>query len=106
MPPGQARINAAASFAGINIPVPGAKIDPRNVFKLRVKEYKASGGSGPGENPYFLPWAMRGLLEEELVKRELGREVGELLGEFEEWKPVDKRLKEIKFRLEGVRSKL
>ncbi|KAJ4305680.1 hypothetical protein N0V90_001211 [Kalmusia sp. IMI 367209] len=102
--PQQARINAAASFAGINIPTPGAKYDGKDVYKMRVKEYKSAGG---GEaNPYFLPWAMRGLLEEEFVKRELGREVEGLLGMFEEWKPTDKRLKDVKFRLEGVRSKL
>lgn len=106
MPSGQVRINAAASFAGIQIPVPGAKVDPGNLYKLRVKEYKRSGGSAPGENPYFLPWAMRGLLEEGLVRKELGEEVDELLKRFEEWRPTEKRMKEVKFRLEGVRSKL
>lgn len=102
--PQQARINAAASFAGINIPTPGAKFDRKDVYKMMVRDYK---GAGSGEaNPYFLPWAMRGLLEEEFVKKELGREVEELLAMFEDWKPTDKRLKDVKFRLEGVRSKL
>jgi len=105
-PASQARANAsaAASFAGINIPVPGAKYDGRDVYKLHVKEYKVAGGGE--QNPYFLPWAMRGLLEEEFVKRELGREVEELLDLFEKWKPEKKQLKDVKFRLEGVRSKL
>ena len=49
---------------------------------------------------------MRGLLEEEFVKKELGQEVEELLSMFEEWKPTGKQLKDVKFRLEGVRSKL
>lgn len=49
---------------------------------------------------------MRGLLEEDLVKKELASEVGELLALFEEWKPTAKQLKEVKWRLEGVRSKL
>lgn len=49
---------------------------------------------------------MRGLLEEDLVRKELGDEVEELLGMFEEWKPTAKQLKEVKFRLEAVRSKL
>lgn len=100
--PQQTKVN---SFTGISIPVPGAKLDAKNVYKLRVKEYKNSG-SAPGENPYFLPWAMRGLLEEDLVKKELGNEVNNLLSMFEDWKPTDKRLKDVKFRLEGVRSKL
>ena len=33
-------------------------------------------------------------------------EVEELLGLFEDWKPTAKQLKEVKFRLEAVRSKL
>ncbi|OAG09592.1 uncharacterized protein CC84DRAFT_1111120 [Paraphaeosphaeria sporulosa] len=103
--PQQVKANVAATFGGINIPVPGAKYNAKDTYKLRVKEYKSSG-SAAGENPYFLPWAMRGLLEEELVKKELGKEVDGLLNMFEEWKPTDKRLKDVKFRLEGVRSKL
>jgi hypothetical protein len=49
---------------------------------------------------------MRGLLEEDFVKKELGEEVEELLAMFEDWKPTAKQLKEVKFRLEAVRSKL
>ncbi|KAF2451939.1 hypothetical protein P171DRAFT_401792 [Karstenula rhodostoma CBS 690.94] len=103
--PQQARANVAATFGGINIPVPGAKYNAKDTYKLRVRDYKSSG-SAAGENPYFLPWAMRGLLEEDLVKKELGKEVDGLLKMFEEWKPTDKRLKDVKFRLEGVRSRL
>ncbi|KAF2686697.1 hypothetical protein K458DRAFT_296968 [Lentithecium fluviatile CBS 122367] len=104
--PTQARPSTAASFASINIPVPGAKIDERDVYKLRVKEYHEGSAGAGNQNPFFLPWAMRGLLEEEFVKRELQREVEELLGMFEEWKPTGKQLKDVKFRLEAVRSKL
>lgn len=106
IPPSQARPSTSASISmkGINIPVPGAKVDERDIYALRVKDYD-NVGSG-NQNPYFLPWAMRGLLEEEFVKKELGEEVEELLTRFEEWKPTDKRLKDVKFRLEGVRSKL
>ena len=57
-------------------------------------------------NPYILPFAMRGLLEEEYVKRELYDETMELLKQFDEWKPSSKVLKDVKFRLEGIRSKL
>lgn len=76
-------------------------------------EYTTEEGNGngagavvPGSNPYFLPWAVRGLLEEEYVKREMGKEVEELLGLFEEWRPASKGLKDVRFRLEAVRSKL
>ena len=58
------------------------------------------------QNPYILPFAMRGLLEEEYVRTELVGEVTELINQFDNWKPSSKVLKDVKFRLEGVRSKL
>ncbi|KAE8353011.1 hypothetical protein BDV28DRAFT_116230 [Aspergillus coremiiformis] len=57
-------------------------------------------------NPYILPFAMRGLLEEEYVRRELYEETMELLRQFDDWKPTSKVLRDVKFRLEGIRSKL
>ncbi|PIG87160.1 hypothetical protein AARAC_008548 [Aspergillus arachidicola] len=57
-------------------------------------------------NPYILPFAMRGLLEEEYVRHELYEETMELLRQFDDWKPTSKVLKDVKFRLEGIRSKL
>ena len=57
-------------------------------------------------NPYILPFAMRGILEEEYVRRELYDETMELLRQFDDWKPTSKVLKDVKFRLEGIRSKL
>jgi hypothetical protein len=63
--------------------------------------------SGSNANPYFLPWALRGILEEEVVKGEgMKSEVKALVEGFEEWRPVSKVLKDVRFRLEGVRSKL
>ncbi|KAL9105369.1 MAG: hypothetical protein Q9227_009457 [Pyrenula ochraceoflavens] len=57
-------------------------------------------------NPYILPFAMRGVLEEEYVRTELYTETRELLKQFDDWKPSSKVLKDVKFRLEGIRSKL
>lgn len=57
-------------------------------------------------NPYHLPWVMRGLLEESFVKTELWAETDELLRQFDAWKPATKALKDVKYRLEAVRSKL
>ncbi|KAJ5558535.1 hypothetical protein N7535_008750 [Penicillium sp. DV-2018c] len=62
--------------------------------------------SSPTPNPYILPFAMRGLLEEEYVRREMYDETMELLRQFDDWKPTSKALKDVKFRLEGIRSKL
>jgi hypothetical protein len=49
---------------------------------------------------------MRGVLEEELVKTELADECGHLLNLFEEWRPTNKKLQDVRFRLEALRSKL
>jgi len=78
-------------------------VDSEDKYALRVKDYEATAAVS---NPYYLPWAMRGLLEEEFVKKELGQEVEELLGMFEDWKPTSKGLKDVKFRLEAVKSRL
>lgn len=49
---------------------------------------------------------MRGLLEEQFVKTDLYSETMELLKQFDEWKPTTKALKDVKYRLEVVKSKL
>lgn len=63
-------------------------------------------GTLANPNPYHLPWIMRGLLEEDFVKSELSNEVEDLLKQFDDWKPTTKALKDVKYRLEAVRSKL
>lgn len=49
---------------------------------------------------------MRGLLEEKFVRTELHNEADELLRQFDDWKPTNKALKDVKYRLEALRSKL
>ena len=65
-----------------------------------------SSSNSTSANPYILPFAMRGILEEEVVKRQLRGDARELLRQFDEWEPRTKVLKDVKFRLEGVRSQL
>lgn len=69
------------------------------------KSLKPDGRSS-NQNPYILPFAMRGVLEETYVKSELHGEVASLVRQFDDWKPSSKVLKDVKFRLEGVRSRL
>lgn len=69
---------------------------------LQVQPYEAPANN----NPFILPWAMRGVLEEEYVRTTLNSETAELLAQFDKWRPVSKVLKDVKFRLEAVRSKL
>jgi len=60
------------------------------------------------KNPFVLPWAVRGMLEEDIVKKDesLKDEVRVLVRDFENWKPATKVLKDVRWRLEGVRSML
>ncbi|AQZ16758.1 YML020W [Zygosaccharomyces parabailii] len=56
-------------------------------------------------NPYHLPWCMRGLIYE--VGQHLDeKEISQLFQEFDSWEPDKKQLKDIKYRLTGLKSKL
>jgi hypothetical protein len=79
-------------------------LETTNVTNVPCNIQKHTGITNP--NPYHLPWIMRGLLEEDFVKTELSKETDELLKQFDEWKPVTKALKDVKYRLEAVRSRL
>jgi hypothetical protein len=60
-----------------------------------------------GTNPYHLPWCMRGLLFEARAHWPgADSEIDKLLQEFEDWKPETKQLKDMKYRLNGIKSKL
>lgn len=80
-------------------------LETSSVPDATMKSKRTSPPSG-ASNPYILPFAMRGLLEEDYVRRELQDETMELLRQFDDWKPSSKVLKDVKFRLEGIRSKL
>ncbi|KAL8722943.1 MAG: hypothetical protein Q9225_000635 [Loekoesia sp. 1 TL-2023] len=71
-----------------------------------ISPQKVRQGVPASQNPYILPFSLRGVLEEDFVRKELREETMELLRQFDEWKPSSKVLKDVKFRLEGVRSKL
>ncbi|KAF9107587.1 hypothetical protein BGX27_008685 [Mortierella sp. AM989] len=59
-------------------------------------------------NPFYLPWGMRGVADEIMARGDqiLIKELERLKKLYNEWNPVTKGMKEIKFRLEPVRSKL
>ncbi|KAI0526660.1 hypothetical protein F5B22DRAFT_586917 [Xylaria bambusicola] len=78
-------------------------LETTSVFGVPCDVQKHQGLSNP--NPYVLPWIMRGLLEEDFVKRNF-EETEELLRQFDDWQPTTKALKDVKYRLEAVRSKL
>lgn len=60
-----------------------------------------------GTNPFHLPWCMRGLLFEARAHfKDANEEIQLLFEEFENWKPETKQLKDMKYRLNGIKSKL
>lgn len=65
-----------------------------NMSRLHIEERPTASG-----NPFILPFAMRGVLEEPIVRDELAEEVGELLRQFDGWKPSTRSLKDVKYRL-------
>ncbi|GKT46859.1 uncharacterized protein ColSpa_07040 [Colletotrichum spaethianum] len=80
--------------------------DIRPNVPATVTHRRDANSSLANPNPYHLPWIMRGLLEEDFVRTELSSETEELLQQFDDWKPVTKALKDVKYRLEAIRSKL
>lgn len=79
-------------------------METSSIGEVPLQTKRETSSSPP--NPYILPFAMRGILEEDYVRTELSDETNELLKQFDEWKPSNKALRDVKFRLEGVRSKL
>ncbi|GME83997.1 unnamed protein product [Ambrosiozyma monospora] len=60
-----------------------------------------------GLNPFNLPWCVRGLFFE--VTKHLPsaeEEIQFVFKEFDEWNPESKVLKDVKYRLNGIKSKL
>ncbi|KAJ1912863.1 hypothetical protein IWQ60_009467 [Tieghemiomyces parasiticus] len=81
-------------------------------------EDEVSSGSPPASfrdveletrtNPYYLPWIMRSLLADPLIRQHpvLGPDLLRLRERFAEWQPTQRHLKDLKFRLEPLRSSL
>lgn len=76
---------------------------------VHTKEYNVGK---LGTNPFILPWCLRGLIfnvEKNWMASDAGQksgsdEVRELYELFDEWKPVSKILRDLKFRLSGIRN--
>ncbi|RIA88750.1 hypothetical protein C1645_694938 [Glomus cerebriforme] len=57
-------------------------------------------------NPFYLPWAMRGVLEDQKVleSQHFSLDVMKLRKQYEDWEPTSKPMKEVKFRLEPLKD--
>ncbi|KAK7203432.1 hypothetical protein BZA70DRAFT_283682 [Myxozyma melibiosi] len=55
-------------------------------------------------NPYHLPWSVRGMLEQDVVREHFEEDITRVLNKFDVWNPDTKPLKDIKYRLSAIRS--
>lgn len=68
-------------------------------------DYTPYQPSDLGSNPYHLPWCMRGLLVETKIRLD-PEEINLLCNEYDDWTPDSKKLKDIKYRLNGLKFKI
>ncbi|PWN43133.1 hypothetical protein IE81DRAFT_289105 [Ceraceosorus guamensis] len=54
-------------------------------------------------NPYSLPWALRGILEDVAVRELYSSDIAKLLSDYARWSPSTKVLKDVQWRLEPMR---
>ncbi|KAG0687006.1 hypothetical protein C6P40_003035 [Pichia californica] len=81
-----------------------SKISIEQPIKFKPFDIKRLGS---GANPFNLPWCARGLFFEVGKRLPDGMKETELVfKEFEEWEPDSKALKDVKYRLNGIRAKL
>lgn len=86
--------------------------------QVYIKEYNVGK---IGSNPFILPWCLRGLMfnieknwpnsqkslsvdSGDEISRTGYDEIDELYDQFDNWKPETKQMKELKFRLNGLRA--
>lgn len=58
------------------------------------------------QNPFYLPWAMHGICSDKSILADEGlkNDLSRLLVLFDEWNPASARLKDLKFRLDPIRT--
>ncbi|KAI8883087.1 hypothetical protein K501DRAFT_185368 [Backusella circina FSU 941] len=84
---------------------PFGKLEPiLNTVKAKLDPFQARSKW----NPFYLPWAMRGIWDDPNILNDnvLNRELEKLQDLFDRWSPSSTKLKEIKFRLEPIRARL
>lgn len=77
---------------------PTTRSDESSPPELRTMAFEAQKW-----NPYSLPWALRGLLEDQDVRDLFEDDVRKLLSDYHEWTPSTKVLKDLQWRLEPMK---
>ena len=78
---------------------PTLRTDDESLPQMSIEPFEAQRW-----NPYQLPWALRGLLEDTRVRSLFPDLILKLLDDYEGWKPATKTLKDVQFRLQPMTS--
>lgn len=73
-------------------------IDTSTLHEPHMEPFKATARL----NPFYLPWAVRGIFDDTRVVQQALSELQRLHRLFKAWTPTSTRLREIKFRLEPL----
>lgn len=84
--------------------VPSCKV-PLTVDRAFANPLKPAAAAA-AQNPFVLPWALHGMFTEAASRPELRDHLVHLVTEFGLWAPETKALKDVKYRLGAVQSKL
>ncbi|UZJ52912.1 hypothetical protein CBS101457_002232 [Exobasidium rhododendri] len=71
--------------------------------RLLLEPFSTADSTKWNSNPFALPWSLRGLLEDEVVRKYFDAVIDKLIGDYNNWTPQTKTLKDIQFRLEPMR---
>ncbi|KAK9239499.1 hypothetical protein V1525DRAFT_339333 [Lipomyces kononenkoae] len=79
-------------------------LETTSIPDIPVKVHKFEVPTPSNYNPYHLPWTVRGMMEQDFVRRHLLADVKKVLDKFDDWNPDTKPLKDIKYRLSAIRN--
>jgi hypothetical protein len=62
--------------------------------RLALEPFSTADNARWNSNPYALPWSLRGLLEDEVVRKYFDAAIDKLLDDYSNWSPSTKTLKD------------
>jgi len=67
--------------------------------KLSLEAFSTADNTKWNSNPFALPWSLRGLLEDEIVRKYFDAVIDKLLRDYNDWNPTTKTLKDGEYQL-------
>ncbi|KAG5462545.1 MAG: hypothetical protein BJ554DRAFT_4669 [Olpidium bornovanus] len=99
----QSRLSLPAALPRASLEATPQMLTPP-VYESQLEYFSASNPL----NPYYLPWIIRALLGDPLVAAhpDLAAELQGIIQQFRDWEPKEKALRDLKYRLEPLKSHL